>query len=41
MRERPSITCTGADTSAINQLVADPCLDVVPADPDQDPPHYL
>ncbi len=31
----------GADTSAIDQLVADPRLDVVPADLDQDPPHYL
>jgi hypothetical protein len=31
----------GADTSAIDELVADPRLDVVPADPDQDPPRYL
>ena len=30
----------GADTSAIDQLVADPRLDVVPADPRADQPHY-
>lgn len=30
----------GADTSAIDQLVADPRLDVVPADPHADQPRY-
>jgi hypothetical protein len=31
----------GADRSAIDQLVADPRLDVVRADPHENPPHYL
>ena len=31
----------GADVSAIDQLLADPRLDVVPADPRQDQPYYL
>lgn len=30
----------GAETAAIDQLVADARIDVVPADPDQDPPSY-
>jgi hypothetical protein len=30
----------GADVSAIDQLLADPRLDVVPADPRQDQPSY-
>jgi len=31
----------GADRSAIDQLLADPRLDIVRADPREDPPHYL
>jgi hypothetical protein len=31
----------GADRSAIDQLVADPRLDVVRANPHENPPHYL
>ena len=31
----------GADTPAIDQLVAHPLLDVVPADPRQEQPYYL
>ncbi len=31
----------GADTPAIDQLVAHPLLDVVPADPQQEQPYYL
>ena len=30
----------GAEPSAIDRLVADPRIDVVPADPHQTPPHY-
>jgi hypothetical protein len=31
----------GADTAAIEHLLADPGLDVVPSDPDQEPPRYV
>ena len=31
----------GADTEAIAQLIAHPDLDVVPANPDEEQPHYL
>ena len=31
----------GADSAAIDELLADPRLDVVPADPHHAPPHYL